>query len=182
MVTDKMSMRSHRPGNKVLLTYGWCRTAYVAAECLAAAGYEVFACDASRVAMLRFSRNVKAFFRVPSPSTRPESYARAIAEIVADENIDVIAPVHEDMLILQRYRDLFPSRCIFACPDLSKLITVMDKAKFYMAALDAGLFPPKTLIPANIDDAVATMSTLDFPVIIKIRNGNSARGFGWLGR
>ena len=33
---------------RILVTYGWCRTAYAVAESLAKAGYAVYGCDDSR--------------------------------------------------------------------------------------------------------------------------------------
>jgi glutathione synthase/RimK-type ligase-like ATP-grasp enzyme len=176
LVPADQSDRPEVKNKKLLLTYGWCRTAYVAAESLAAAGYEVYACDESRMAMLRFSRYIKKFFAVPCPNTRPEAYARTVARIVEEINISVIIPVHEDMIALQRFRHLFHPETIIACPNLASLTKVMNKKAFHQAALDAGLSPPRTCVPATMKQAFAALNEVALPFVIKIRNGNSGKG------
>ena len=37
--------------SRVLVTYGWCRTAYAAVKALAARGHEVFTCDSNSPAI-----------------------------------------------------------------------------------------------------------------------------------
>lgn len=176
MGINKESSQAISNSKKVLLTYGWCRTAYVAAECLAEAGYEVYACDKSRLAMLRFSRHIKEFFRVPSQDTCPEAYARAVAGIAKARQIKVVVPVHEDMVILQRYRHYFHPYTVIASPDLAILTKVLNKGSFHRAALQAGLFPPHTIAPVTMDQALAALNETDLPAVLKIRNGNSAKG------
>lgn len=162
--------------SRVLLTYGWCRTAYVAAECLAAAGYEVYACDKSHIAMLRFSRHVKEYFIVPNRSANPEDYARAVANIAENRQIGTVVPVHEDMTVLLRFRHHFHPHTQIVCPELGQLARVLDKAVFHDTAQKAGLCPPRTFVPATVESAQTLLHEQSFPLVIKIRNGNSAKG------
>ncbi|MEG4632702.1 hypothetical protein QUB56_24440 [Microcoleus sp. AR_TQ3_B6] len=57
---------------RILVTYGWCRTAYIAAESICRAGFEVYACGSTALSMVRVSRLVRGFDRVPDPFKEPE--------------------------------------------------------------------------------------------------------------
>jgi len=99
---------------RILATYGWCRTAYIAAESLCRAGFEVYACGSTALSMVRVSRFVRGFDRVPDPFKEPEQYLTEISAIVKRRNIDVLLPVHEDALAIQTYRELLPEPFTFA--------------------------------------------------------------------
>ena len=57
---------------RILVTYEWCRTAYIAAESLCRAGFEVYACGSTALSMVRVSRFVRGCDRVPDPFQEPE--------------------------------------------------------------------------------------------------------------
>jgi hypothetical protein len=57
---------------RILVTYGGCHTAYIAAESLGRAGFEVYACGSTALSMVRISRFVRGFHRVPDPFKEPE--------------------------------------------------------------------------------------------------------------
>lgn len=57
---------------RILVTYGWCGTAYIAAESLCRAGFEVYACSSTALSMVRVSRFVRGFDRVPNQFKEPE--------------------------------------------------------------------------------------------------------------
>ena len=86
---------------RILVTYGWCRTAYIAAESLRRAGFEVYACGSTALSMVRVSRFVRGFDRVPDPFKEPEQYVTEISALVKRRNIDVLLPVHEDAFLIE---------------------------------------------------------------------------------
>lgn len=161
---------------RVLITYAWCRTAYVAAESLAKSGATVYVCGPSSLSMARPSRYVSGFDKVPDPFVDPQDYADAILEIVRTRDIDVIVPVHEDALILRLYEYRLPSGILIACPTADKLATALDKYKILQVASGARVDFPTTLAPGGIDEAVEIFRKSSYPLVIKTRRGNSGKG------
>lgn len=160
----------------VLVTYGWCRTAYVAAESLARARFRVYACDASLVSMTRVSRFVCGYDRTPNPFQEPQAYVESLARIVSRRGIDVLLPAHEDALAIQLYRQLLPERLVVACPSLEDLTRTMDKYEIVCIARAAGVPAPVTIAPKGIDEFDQVLETFTFPLLIKTRRGNSGKG------
>lgn len=161
---------------KILVTYGWCRTAYIAAESLCRAGFEVYACGSTALSMVRVSRFVRGFDRVPDPFKEPEQYVTEISAIVKRRNIDVLLPVHEDALAIQTYREILPENLLIACPPRTELVRVLDKYEIIKIAASAKVAVPKTLAPANLIELESCAQELGFPLIIKTRRGNSGKG------
>ena len=161
---------------KVLVTYGWCRTAYSVAMSLAKAGHAVSVCDSSPLSMTRFSRFVRTFDTVPDPYADEPDYVAGLAEVVRKRSIDVIVPVHEDALAIQRYRHLLPAGIKVAAPDRTSLELALDKFDLLMAAADVGVPIPKTFAPAGWDAAMEAIEEVGFPLVIKPRHGNSGKG------
>ena len=161
---------------RVLVTYGWCRTAYVAVRALARRGHDVFTCDSKTPAMCAWSRFTRAGAKVADPFTAPEEFSRGVAGLVGRWGIDVVLPGHEDGLVLRRWQHLLPSDVILACPDRATFETAVDKAEFARVALDAGLRVPRTRFPSSLDEAVAAAHDLGFPVVVKVRRSNSGKG------
>src|SRR5262245_29068911 len=85
---------------RVLVTYGWCRTAYAICASLARAGFRVSACGDSALCMTRISRYVDTFDRVPNPFESPREYAAAVGRIVRKRAVDLVVPAHEDFVAL----------------------------------------------------------------------------------
>jgi len=164
------------PRRRVLVTYGWCRTAYSAAESLCRAGYDVFGCANSPASMVRFSRFTRGFDRVASPFRFPLRYVEDLVMVVRKRRIDVLLPVHEDALVIARHRDLFPKELIVACPSYEELVRALDKNEIADVALKVGIRVPRKIVPANADEAAESASGLGFPVIVKTRRGNSGKG------
>jgi len=161
---------------RVLVTYGWCRTAYVAVRALSRRGYEVFTCDSKTPAMCAWSRFSKDGARVADPFAAPEAFTRDVAELVERWRIDVVLPGHEDGLVLRRFQHLLPAGTALACPDLETFETSVDKAAFTRVALDAGLATPRTRFPSSVDEAIAGARDLGYPVVVKVRRSNSGKG------
>jgi predicted ATP-grasp superfamily ATP-dependent carboligase len=168
---------NHQPQNcRVLLTYGWCRTAYVAAESLAKVGFEVYACSESPWSMTRVSRFVRRFDQVPDPFREPESYVAALAALVQKYQIDLLLPVHEDCLAIQTYRHLLPKTLTIASPSRSDLLIALDKYEIIKIAELAQVGIPRTIVPLDFDHLSQLSQSLSFPLILKTRRGNSGKG------
>ena len=160
----------------VLVTYGWCRTAYSVAMSLAHAGHFVSTCSSSPLSMTRFSRFTRSFDRVPDFFVDEDGYVSKLAEIVQRRNVDVIIPVHEDAMAIQRHRSLIPPNVKIACAAGDQLELALDKGRLLRVAEGLGIPIPRTILPANIKEAESALETIGFPLVIKPRHGNSGKG------
>ncbi len=161
---------------RVLITYGWCRTAYAVAESLSRANFRVWACGPSQLSMTRYSRFVRGFDLAPDPFSSPEEYVNQLAKIVARRRIDLLLPVHEDALVIQTYRNRLPSTLIVASPPREDLAKVLDKMEIIQVADSAGVDFPRTIVPTSLAEAEEYARRANFPLLIKTRRGNSGKG------
>ena len=165
---------------RILITYGWCRTAYVATRCLAQAGYEVYVCDNSNLAMTRFSRYCKKFVKVPDPFSSPQHYAEEVFKLSEKYNIDCILPIHEDVIALYRYTAVNPTSLpVMLAPDLDILQQVMDKSIMRKIASETGIplpFSGEYTSRSELASLLDRMLQHYKKVIMKPRHGNSGKG------
>ena len=161
---------------KILVTYGWCRTAYVVAESLAKAGYAVYGCDDSRWNMLSCSRHVRGSDVVSNPFRSPREFVRDLAAVVGKRRIDILLPVHEDALAVRRFSDLLPNDLMVIAPDLEDLLVGVDKRAIVRVAEKAGVPVPETFEPATAAETSEAAVKLGDPLILKTRRGNSGKG------
>jgi glutathione synthase/RimK-type ligase-like ATP-grasp enzyme len=161
---------------RILVTYGWCRTAYVVAESLARAGYAVYGCDDSRWNMLRCSRHVRGTDVVSDPFRQPERFVTDIAAVVRKRGIDILLPVHEDALAIRRFGHLLPRGLMVIAPDLEDLLTAVDKLAIVAIAERAGVPAPRTYSPMTASEAGQAAAGIGGRSILKARRGNSGKG------
>lgn len=161
---------------RVLVTYAWCRTSYVAVRSLAQRGHEVFTCDSNVPAMCGWSRFVQKHERVADPFSEPGAYARDIARLARAWAIDVVLPSHEDALVLRQFEALLPTSARLACPAIEALELAVDKARVTSAAMDVGVTVPRTRFPGSPAEAHAAARELGYPVVVKVRRSNSGKG------
>lgn len=161
---------------RALVTYGWCRTAYVICESLARAGFRVSACGDSRLSMTRVSRYVDTFDRTPNPFENPRNYAQAVAEIARKRSANFIMPAHEDFAVLDNFREVLPRAVAIAAVKASDGCNVLDKWKLIQRAVAAGVRVPETNAPESIEEADQLFARACTPLIIKPRRGNGGKG------
>lgn len=161
---------------RVLVTYGWCRTAYVICESLARAGFRVSACGDSRLSMTRASRYVETFDRTPNPFEEPRRYAAEVGTIARRRGVSVIVPGHEDFMALQEFRGELPEAVLLAAPERGQAAGVLDKWELTKRAAAAGIRVPKTQAPASMREAEEAMKGMPMPAVVKPRFGNGGKG------
>jgi lipopolysaccharide/colanic/teichoic acid biosynthesis glycosyltransferase/predicted ATP-grasp superfamily ATP-dependent carboligase len=122
------------------------------------------------------SRYARSTERVPDPFVTPYEYARAIARIVSERQIEVVLPVHEDALILRQHEAELPPRVNLACPSLELLELVLDKGAFARFPFSRDVPLPSTRVPANLEEVEATLNRATYPLIVKTRRGNGGKG------
>jgi len=164
----------HRPA--AFVTYGWCRTAYTVVRSLGARGIEVHVGDASSMAMSRYSRHCRSFHLLPDFFAEPDAYFASVIDSMRKTNASVLFPCHEDVELFSRRRSELPRHVAIAVPDFSMWQTAEDKLLYANHVANAGCPVPKTIAiqsPNALEDALSTVS---YPVVVKTRIGNSAKG------
>lgn len=161
---------------RVLVTYGWCRTAYAAMRSLAASGHEVYSCSHLQPSMTAFSRFCISSAKVSDPFASPELFAREVAALVERWDIDVVMPVHEDALVLREAERMLPQMTKLACPVLDSLRIGVDKARITQLAEKIGVPVPDSRFPKSLEEALDLAMVVGFPLVVKIAHSNSAKG------
>ncbi len=128
---------------KVLITFGRSFLALHLARLMGAAGHEVLISDSVRFPITRFSGSVTKTFRTPRPRYEPVEWTRALADIVRDEGVDLVVPVHEGTEILantlQKHPDLFPDSATLFFSDFDVEAELENKYDFQCALKKLGI-------------------------------------------
>ena len=158
------------------VTFGWCRSAYTVVRSLASRGVEVHVGDASPVAMSRFSRYSRSFTQLPDMFCEPEAYIDAVAAGMHKTGAKVLLPCFEDVELAIRYRDRLPEGVLEASPALVDWTVAEDKFDYLERVANAGCPVPRTWCVESREELINLAAQLDFPVVVKVRMGNGARG------
>lgn len=114
----------------MLITFARSFLALELSRLMAAAGHRVTVVDSIPIAVSRFSNSVTKFVRVPPPKFAPQAYCRKLSQIIVDENIDLVIPIHEETDILSMMIGLFDPSCNLFLTDFTTLDTLHNKVAF----------------------------------------------------
>ncbi|QKK02930.1 MAG: ATP-grasp domain-containing protein [Pseudomonadota bacterium] len=159
-----------------LVTYGWCRSAYTVVRSLARRGVEVHVADSSRLAMCRFSRFARSFTRLPDFYSEPVAYIEALAAAMERTGAEVLLPCFEDVELVIRHWDALPRATRVAMPAMSDWAVAEDKLNYLARVGAAGCPVPRTWQVSNRAELDSIAAQVDYPVLVKVRMGNGARG------
>lgn len=126
--------------------------------------------------MSAWSRFCRADGVVADPFTVPEAFVRDVAALVSRWNIEVVMPGHEDAIPLREFAHLLPASTRLACPELEPLRLGVDKVELARIATAAGVLMPRTAFPRSVAEAMSSAPTVGFPLVVKLRRSNSAKG------
>ncbi len=160
----------------VLVTNAHHRLAYYTARCLAKHSIEVTCASEFPLATCFFSRYCNDHFTYPSPWTNPDQFVEKIIEEIKKRDIEVLMPVHREGYVLAKYKDQLDQHINFPHPTYPQIIAVNDKARLIETANKAEIRIPETAIPNNLDQIEEIKTQLQFPVIIKLRQGHGGIG------
>ncbi len=158
------------------VTYGWCRSAYTVVRSLAERGVTVHVGDNSKLAMSRVSRYTRSFTRLPDFFAEPERYIAALKDAIVRTGAEVLLPCSEDVELVIRHRDEFPDYIRVAVPTLSDWVIAEDKGAYIERMKQAGCPVPETFDVNSREHLRDLAGKLRFPVLVKVRMGNGARG------
>lgn len=167
--------RTLSPLPSVFITYGWCRSSYAILLSLGRRGVKVHVGDSSPLAMSRFSRYAASFSRLPDFFVEPERYIDCLLEALKKTGAEVLLACHEDVGLVSRYRERFPSHIRMAVPSWESYQAAEDKLRLMEIASQYGCPVPRTYAAAE-GELEKLSKELAFPVVLKTRIGNSAKG------
>jgi predicted ATP-grasp superfamily ATP-dependent carboligase/ribosomal protein S18 acetylase RimI-like enzyme len=167
--------RTLPPLPSVFITYGWCRSSYAILFSLGRRGVKVHVGDASPLAMSRFSRYAASFSRLPDFFVEPERYIDCLLEALKKTGAEILLASHEDVGLVSRYRERFPEHIRMAVPAWESYQAAEDKLRLMEIASQYGCPVPRTYAAAE-GELEKLSKELAFPVVLKTRIGNSAKG------
>jgi predicted ATP-grasp superfamily ATP-dependent carboligase len=161
---------------KVLVTYGWCRTAYLSVRALTALGHQVYSCSHLQPSMSAWSRFCCGSALVSNPFEMPIAFTKDISNLVDRWNIDIVLPCHEDALVLREQQKYLPQLVKVASAEIGSLRLGLNKRSITEIAQSVGVSVPNTIFPNTLEEAFELAPSLGFPLVIKLTRSNSAKG------
>jgi predicted ATP-grasp superfamily ATP-dependent carboligase len=163
-------------GKSVLITYAWCRSSYIALRSLNRLGLKVIVADTSSVGMAQWSRIRSGVGKYSPPLTNPEAFVEDIVALLECTGAHFLLPGHDETEILSRYRDRLPQDVILPVAQYEKIALANNKARMAGLACNLDVPVPKVLPWASFSELDDCLQYVDFPLIVKLRRGNSAKG------
>lgn len=160
----------------VFVTYGWCRSSYAVLVSLARRGIKVHVGDASPLAMSRFSRYAASFTPLPDFFIEPDQYIDVLIKALKKTGSQVLLPCHEDVGLISRCRDRFAEHIQMVIPDWEIYQIAEDKLRLMEIASRCGCPVPQIHPIPTEEELEALAGKLTFPIVLKTRIGNSAKG------
>lgn len=163
--------------SRVLLTDAQQRKTLAAIRSMGRRGVDIIAAEDTRWATASFSRYCGQRLVSPNAARNPEDYFIWLHDALRKFPCDVLFPMDDaTMEVAVRYRSQLEKLCRLPLPDTGSYLAASDKARATVAAREAGLDCPETLIPKSLDDLGRISSGLTFPVVIKPRKSSGSRG------
>lgn len=160
---------------RVLVTYGWCRTAYVAVKSLARSNHVVFSSSHLTPSMSGWSRFCAGSAKTADAAKNPKQFVADLCCLIQEWDIEVLMPCHEDALAVREFQHCLPNKVIVACPALEQLRVGVDKLSITRVAESINVPVPMTSAPKKRDISLAA-EKIGYPLVIKLSRSNSAKG------
>jgi predicted ATP-grasp superfamily ATP-dependent carboligase len=159
-----------------IVTYGWCRSSYVAIRSLARFGLRVGVADTGRVGMGQWSRHAEFVGTYSCPLTEPREFIRDICRILEETGAHFLLPGHDESEVLARFRDELPTSVTLPLADAEILELANDKSRTASLAATIGISVPQILEWKHPMDLRVSESDESGKLVVKLRRGNSAKG------
>jgi predicted ATP-grasp superfamily ATP-dependent carboligase len=122
--------------------------------------------------LVRCSRHVRYCSRCPHFAADPAGYLRTLLATLRAGRHDVLLPVHDQVFLVARFRDLLSGHVGLAVPEFEALAEVQSKASF-SRLLDALRLPqPPTQVVWTAD----ALKQMDTPCYVKLAHATAGRG------
>jgi len=157
----------------LLLTLGRLPKGLDVARSFARAGWRVIVADPFPRHVSGASRAVMKSYQVRAPALEPQGFLDDLMRIIADESVELVVPVSEEILYVAALRERVPESVrVFAMPQ-GDLLSLHDKAGFVAFTQVHGLSAPET---CNLGSHEAHALGQAGPVIIKPRHSCAGGG------
>ncbi len=157
--------RASRDAPAVLILGARAPVALDHARRFAAQGWRVVAADSIACRITGWSRAVSATVTLPSARSDVDIYARALADAIDRQCIDMVVPTCEEAFYLSHVRARLPAGARIAVADIETMRTLHSKWTFLQVARDAGIDVPDAALVPSIDAARAWAG--DSPAVLK---------------
>lgn len=157
----------------VLLTLGRLPKALDLARAFHAAGWRVLVAEPFRKHLAGASNTVARSIVVPAPAEDREAYLAALLGIVAEEGVDLVVPVSEEVVHVAALHGRLPYRTRLFAMAADAVLTAHDKGAFAAQAAGCGLAVPPTY-PLGSEAAGELAARQD--VVVKPLHACSGRG------
>ena len=157
----------------VMLTLGRLPKALDLARALARAGCRVIVAEPHASHLTGASRAVARSVRVTAPAVDPDRYLAELARVVAEEGVELVLPVSEEILHVSFLAPRLPPGVRLHAMPPEALLRLHDKRSFVERCAAAGVPAPET---AAFDDAEAARIASTGPWVLKPVLSCSGRG------
>jgi predicted ATP-grasp superfamily ATP-dependent carboligase len=146
--------------------------------CLRGMGVDVVAAGDSGLHFLRFSRACETFVGCQVAHSDPNEFLARISDLVAEYQIDIVAPGDNDsLLLLAEVKDRLETP-VFPIPTSQELADLNDKAVFYETCANIGVPVPDSVF---VDDKHGLNpellnERLGYPLIVKPTRWGGSEG------
>lgn len=155
-----------------LVTYGWCRTSYIALRSLSKLGVNVFVADESRVGICQWSRHAKRKYIYRSFYDNERLFIEDLLNVIEKTESSFLFPAHDETEIIAKYRNEFPRDVVLPMDSYEKLSWANDKGNVMRTCEELGITIPKT-VPYNGQSFVSKFAN---PIVVKLRRSEGAKG------
>ena len=144
---------------------------------LAELGYEVTAAGCSGWDYAMYSKGVKKRLKFPSARYEPIRYADAVINELKNGNYDIYVPTFEDGFVMSYFRDEIAKYTKTLLMPFKDIMTAHDKGVMRDIATKIGVSVPNpTYVPKTMEEALAILAKIDYPVVLKQRRACGAHG------
>lgn len=157
----------------VLVTLGRLPKGLELARALAGAGCRVIVADPFGWHLTRLSRSVARSVRVTAPNDDAEAFQRDLLRVVAEEGVDRVLPVSEEIFHVAGLRHALPASVRLHCMEQPALLELHDKLRFARRLVELDLPGPATF--AAEDEAARSFAERS-AFVVKPARASSGHG------
>ena len=151
----------------VIVTYCWNRVGYNIIRSLHRQGLKVVVGDSSKWNICSLSKYSIDSFVYSDPFTQEDNFISDLVDAIKKYKPKVLIPTHDESLVIARNKQRLPNDVIYATETTDLLLKLSDKYEATQIAHSLGIPCP------NI---VLDYTQHSFPLVIKTKFGNSAKG------
>lgn len=142
------------PRLNILLSNGRFPVSLDLARQLRKGGHHVFTVDPMEFHVCKFSRAVKRSWQSPAPSDNPQGYIATVKMVVMKAKIDLIIPMHEEIIYLTECNEPEITKRLFA-PTFLEIYSLHNKWEFSEMLGRIGLDRPEAHFCTSKEDVKA---------------------------